>query len=83
MKNIFLFILFLISSFSFAQNEKLDDDKAKKIQNIIRLFKDKDVKGISEIVRYPLSREYPITDVKNKQEFLKRFNHIFDNRLLI
>lgn len=82
MKNIFLLLLFLISSFSFAQNEKLNDDKAKKIQNVIRLFKNKDVKGISEIVRYPLSREYPITDVKNKQEFVKRFNHIFDKSVV-
>lgn len=82
MKKQFLIIFFLISNFVFAQNEKLDDEKSKKIQNVIRLFKNKDVKGISEIVNYPLSREYPITGVKNKQEFIKRFNQVFDNSVV-
>ena len=82
MKKQFLIILFLISSFVLAQNEKLDDYKAKKIQNVIRLFKNKNVKGISEIVRYPLERDYPVKSVKSKSEFVKRFNQIFDNSVV-
>lgn len=81
MKNSFLIII-LLSNLVFAQNRKLDDNEVKKLQNVIRLFKNKDVKGISEIVSYPFNRRYPIPDVKNKQEFVKRFNNIFDQSVI-
>lgn len=82
MKKLFLTSLFFISNFILAQNEMLDAHKTKAIQQVINLFKNNDVKGISDIVSYSLRREYPITSVKNKQEFVKRFHQIFDKPLV-
>jgi hypothetical protein len=36
---------------------------------------------ISDMISYPFDREYPIPIIKNKQEFIKRYNEIFDDSL--
>jgi hypothetical protein len=45
-------------------------------------MKTKNKEKISSMVNYPLAREYPIPEVKNKNELLKRFDEIFDNKLM-
>lgn len=82
MKYNILFFFLLISSIAFSQNEKLDKIKTDNIQNVITLFQTKNIDGISKIVNYPLHREYPIPDVKNDTDFKKRFNQIFDAKII-
>ena len=38
-------------------------------------------KELAKIISYPLKRDYPIPDVKNQQEFILRYNQIFDDSL--
>lgn len=71
----------LIFNLSFAQNE-LDKNEIQSIQKLIKLFQTKNVDGISKIISYPLNREYPIPAVKNEADFKKRFNMIFDQKLI-
>ena len=33
------------------------------------------------MVRYPFERQYPIPPVKNKEEFVARYNEMFDEHL--
>ncbi|MPS74382.1 MAG: hypothetical protein E2590_14705 [Chryseobacterium sp.] len=82
MKYKFLFFFLIISSLVFSQNEKLDKTKTDNIQKVIRLFQAKNIDGISKIVNYPLSREYPIPNVKNGADLKKRFNQIFDEKII-
>lgn len=82
MRNSLLIIILFVSNLLYAQDDKLSQDKADKIQIVIHLFKTKNIKGISEITNYPLSREYPLTDIKNKQELIKRFNDVFDQSVI-
>ncbi|AYN02437.1 hypothetical protein [Chryseobacterium sp. 3008163] len=82
MRNSLLIIIVFVSNLLYAQDDKLSQDKAEKIQTIIHLFKTKNIERISEIVNYPLSREYPLTDIKSKQELMKRFNDIFDQSVI-
>lgn len=82
MRNLLLIIIVFVSNFLYAQDDRLSQDKADKIQTVIHLFKTKNIKGISEIVNYPLSREYPLTDIKSKQELIKRFNDVFDRSII-
>lgn len=82
MKYKILFFFLLISSSIFSQNEKLDKTKTENIQKVIKLFQTKNIEGITKIVNYPLRREYPIPDVKNEAEFKKRFNQIFDAKII-
>ncbi|NJR76578.1 MAG: hypothetical protein HC773_29510 [Scytonema sp. CRU_2_7] len=63
-------------------NEKLSDDKVKSINNVIELFKLNNVDKISDIISFPLSRQYPIPCIKNKIEFNKRFSEVFDKILI-
>lgn len=63
-------------------NEKLADDKVESIYNVIELFKSNNVDKISDIISFPLDREYPIPSIKNKSEFKKRFSEVFDKILI-
>lgn len=65
-----------------VQEEKLKEDVIAGINNIIELFNNKDVDKISNIISYPLQREYPIPSIKNKEEFKLRFNEVFDQYLI-
>ena len=37
--------------------------------------------AIADAVVYPLEREYPIPDIENKTDFIKRYSEIFDTTL--
>lgn len=64
------------------ENKKLDEGVISNIRNVIELFKQKDVEKISNIVSFPLSREYPIPKIKDKDELIKRFDEVFDKALI-
>ena len=63
-------------------NEKLEDYKINSINNVITLFKEKNIEKISSIINFPLYREYPITPIKNQKEFKQRFSEVFDQVLI-
>ncbi|CAA9195223.1 hypothetical protein [Flavobacterium collinsii] len=75
-RNVFLIILIFCSSFVSAQDSNIDYQKLVKkfIENIKSDNKD----ALADGVVYPLKREYPIADVKDKTGFLKRYSEIFD-----
>ena len=70
-----------IDSQTFKQ-EKLDDYKIDSIENVIELFKTENIDKISSKIDFPLSREYPIPSIKNKEEFKQRFSEVFDKILI-
>lgn len=51
------------------------------ITNFIGHIKQNNKSALSSTVRYPLDREYPIPSVKTEQEFISRYNAIFDDSL--
>jgi hypothetical protein len=63
-------------------NEKLEDYKIDSINNVITLFKEKNIDKISSIISFPLYREYPIPPIKDKKEFKRRFSEVFDQVLI-
>lgn len=82
MKFSFLFVLLFLSVALSAQQTELDKDKIEAIKNVIALFQEKDVDKISSIVRFPLSREYPLHPINNKKELKQRFEQVFDENLI-
>ena len=80
----FRFLLLVLLAFSFvdAQDEELDASKKANVSNIISLFKRNNVNDISNMISYPLQREYPIPGIKNKKEFRQRFSEVFDKILI-
>ena len=64
------------------QESELSEDKIADIKNIITAFKEKDIDKISNIISYPLEREYPIPSIKDKKEFKQRFSEVFDETII-
>lgn len=82
MKFRLLLLISFVSQIYFSQSEKLNDDKIANIKNIITLFQQKNIQKISNFVNFPLRREYPIPEIKNREQFKQRFNEVFDKKLI-
>ena len=78
-----LFVLIiLVSKIGYAQNEEQGNYKIANINNVITLFKQGNIDKISNIIDFPLRREYPIPNIKNEEEFKQRFSEVFDKTLI-
>ena len=85
----FSLILFFIGISVFSnETYKIDFEKEqyKKLTNAVLPFikniKNNDIKRISSLVHYPIVREHPIPPIKNSNEFILRFNEIFDENFI-
>lgn len=81
MKNklLLLFFFTFLSSACFSQVLK------QEYQTNINIFTghviNNDSKELSKLFAYPLERQYPIPAIKNQQEFILRYNDVFDDSL--
>jgi len=85
MKKILICIVLSIPLLTTAQiddSEKLTEDEVAGINNVVDLFKRKEVDKISSIISFPLHRQYPIPSIKDKKEFTQRFSEVFDKNLI-
>jgi hypothetical protein len=84
MKSIFIFLSVIIatSTLALGQESELKKDQIQSIQKLINTFKTKNKIKIADFIYYPLNREYPLKDVQDKNDFIKRFDDIFDKEFL-
>lgn len=82
MKFRLLLLIVLVSQICFSQIKKIDTIKVANINYVIDLFKKKNIEDISQNVNFPLRREYPIPEIKNREQFKQRFNQVFDELLI-
>ncbi|RYJ39835.1 hypothetical protein NU08_0591 [Flavobacterium anhuiense] len=75
-----LTILVFNSSFLIAQD--LKPEYQKFIAKLILEVKNGDKEAIVKRIKFPFNREYPIPSVKDKADFIKRYNQIFDKVLI-
>lgn len=61
--------------------QELKKEYQKLVSNFIYNIKNDKKESIANIAIYPFDREYPIPVIKNKKEFIKRYNDIFDDKL--
>lgn len=80
MKATFIIISILVATATIAlgQNSELNKEQAQSIQRLINSFKTKNKNKLADLIHYPLNRKYPLKDVKDKNDFIKRFDDIFD-----
>lgn len=74
----FAFIIFSIQN-SFGQD--LKQEYQKFVKSFIANIKSNNKEGVATFISFPLGREYPIPAVKNKTDFIKRYDQIFDATL--
>lgn len=72
-------IVFFLSIFSnLVLSQDLKPDYQKFIKAFIENVKEGKKEAVANMISYPFKREYPIPAIKNKTEFIKRYNEIFD-----
>ena len=72
-------ITLFFSQLAFGQAPKKEYQAG--IANIIECLRNNRKEQLADLVAYPLQREYPIPPIKNKADFLLRFDQIFDDTL--
>jgi hypothetical protein len=65
-----------------SDHEQLEEYKIDSINNVIDLFKEKNINKISNKINFPLYREYPIPPINDRKEFRQRFSEVFDKILI-
>ena len=65
-----------------SEQNTLGPEEMDSIKKLIELFKKVDIEGISNKISYPLDRDYPIPSIRDKEEFIKRFHEVFDQKLI-
>ena len=73
-------ILLLLSSHSLFSQE-MDKENLKIVTDFINDIRNSNKDNVCKSISFPFEREYPIPDINNSQEFLKRYNEIFDDSL--
>jgi len=76
------FLVGLIFCSHFLNAQDLKPEYQKFISKFISEVKTGDKEAISKRINFPLKRENPIPSVKNKADFIKRYNQIFDKVLI-
>lgn len=75
-------ILIATGTTAIGQNNELKKEQIQSIQKLINAFNTKNKSKIADLISYPLRREYPLKDVKDKNDFIQRFDNIFDKGFL-
>ncbi len=73
--------LFLLLSLR-ANAQALDDTSKERIGALIAAFKTGDKQVIAEYIAYPLWRMAPIPSIKNRQQFIARYDEVFDETII-
>ena len=76
-----LYITILIFSTHLTIGQDLKPEYQKFVKSFISNVRSNNKEGVSAFISFPLKREYPIPAVKNKADFIKRYDQIFDATL--
>jgi hypothetical protein len=74
---------FLALNIGMLYAQELSIDNKELIKNFIKCIKKGNKAEIARMASYPFRREYPIPNIKNEAEFVKRFFEVFDDTLLM
>jgi len=80
MKKLLLAVFLYASVSAFGQDNANPNPKATAA--FIALVKQQDKQALADKVNYPFRRQYPLPAINNKQEFLARYNEVFDDSLV-
>ncbi|MET3028783.1 hypothetical protein ABXT06_19050 [Flavobacterium sp. UW10123] len=82
MKAFKIVLVFLVCNSSFLNAQDLKSEYQKFISKFILEVKSNNKEAIAKRIKFPFKREYPIPSVKDKADFIKRYNQIFDKVLI-
>ena len=76
-----LLLLFLTINLVRAFGQGMTKEQERLVKDFIDCVKNHNVEKLSTKVAYPFNRQYPIPSIKNKEDFLKRYDEVFDDKL--
>lgn len=79
MKIRIIYLIIFWSQLTFSQD--LKPEYQKFIKSFIANVKSNNKEGVAAFISFPLGRDYPIPNVKNKADFIKKYDQIFDATL--
>jgi hypothetical protein len=80
MRKLIVTSLFVFNIYSlFAQDTSKENQKI--VSDFIQDVKNPNKDNLCSSISFPFKRQYPIPDINNKQEFLKRYKEVFDDSL--
>jgi len=79
-KHITFFFFFILFKLSLAQISKVEQHDL--VVNLVELIKNNNLEKLKHQITFPLRREYPLPDVKDEMDFIKRYAEIFDSNLI-
>jgi hypothetical protein len=82
LKFIIFSLLIAMQTIALGQTSELTKDQIHTIQQLINTIKTKNKIKIADLIYYPLRREYPLKDVKDKNDLIQRFDEIFDKEII-
>lgn len=78
MKTVNVFVVLMFFCIGFVHSQDIKPELQVFVNRFITNVKNDNKEALAACVSYPLKREYPIPDIENKEEFLKRYSEIFD-----
>ena len=81
MKKLLFTFCSILFMFSANAQDSLTAAHKKEINTFIAEVKAGDKAAVAKRIHFPFEREYPIPVIKNKEEFIKRYNEVFDAKL--
>lgn len=76
-----IYLAFLLFTIQNTSAQDLKPEYQKFIKTFINNVKSNKKEAVANVIRYPLNREYPIPAIKNKADFIKKYDQIFDTAL--
>ena len=76
-----LTILCLVLTHQFLHSQELKKEYQNHIIAFIDCVTNNQKEKLATLISYPLKRDYPLPEIKSKQEFIKRYDQIFDTTL--
>jgi hypothetical protein len=76
-----IYLAFFIFANHCISAQELKKEYQKNIATFIDCIKKDKKTEIATMFSYPFERQYPIPKIKNKQEFIKRYDEVFDAKL--
>jgi hypothetical protein len=77
----FIYLALFVFSVQYVVGQDLKPEYQKFIKSFIANVKSNNKAGVAAFISFPLGREYPIPAIKNKADFIKKYDQIFDATL--
>ncbi len=77
----YITLIILLLTFKQGSAQSLEKEGQDVVLTFIELIKNRNLEKLKSQISFPLRRNYPLPDIKNENEFLKRYDEVFDDNL--